>query len=507
VNAVPEDNTVRWDEGPRWSASMASTGDRRFKLLNRNYGASLVRIGAHHVPRRSLILAISEFVLIMSSLVLATGLRFLDFSLIQDYLSQPRHWGRFLLVTVICQLALYYNDLYDQRASRARSAQLARALRATGSALLSLVLLFYFFPALRVERGIALLAAAISLVTMAAWRLALERTRSFNRPLERILVLGTGPQGMGLAGEILRRPELQYKVVGFLDEKGSSAGSGKTCISPGIIGSVAQVEEIVVRERVDRVVLSLAERRGIMPIRQLTALKLQGLPVEDAHSVYERLTGRIMLEQLRPSWLILSEGFHKSRLSLAVKRAADILVSLVLIVLNLPIMAATALAILIESGGPVLFRQERIGLGGQPFMILKFRSMRQGSEKGTPSWTADGDPRITSVGQFIRKFRLDELPQLFNILRGQMSLIGPRPEVPYFCELLEREIPFFNQRHSVRPGLTGWAQVKYRYGATLEEAKVKFEFDLFYIKHLSFLLDVAILVETAKVVFLGRGAK
>ena len=486
---------------------MASTGDRRFKLLNRSYGASLVKIGAHHVPRRSLILAISEFFLIMFSLVLATGLRFLDSGVTLDYLSQPLDWVRFLTVTAICQLALYYNDLYDQRASRARSAQLARAVRATGMALVTLALLFYFIPPLRMERGIAVLAAGISLVTMVAWRLALEQTRSFNRPLERILVLGTGQQGMGLASEILRRPELQYKVVGFLDEKGGNNGGARTTISPGIIGNVAQVEEIVEREQVDRVVISLSERRGVMPIRQLTALKLQGLPVEDAHSVYERLTGRIMLEQLRPSWLILSEGFHKSRLSLAVKRAADILVSLILIVLGLPVMACIALAILIESGRPVLFRQERIGLGGQPFRILKFRSMRQGSENGTPSWTADGDPRITRVGQFIRKFRFDELPQLFNILRGQMSLIGPRPEVPYFCELLEREIPFFNQRHSVRPGLTGWAQVKYRYGATLEEAKVKFEYDLFYIKHLSFLLDIAILVETAKVVFLGRGAK
>lgn len=504
---MAEENTVRWEDSPRWNASVAAGGERRFKLLNRNYGASLVRIGAHHVPRRSLILAISEFVLIMLSLMVGTFLRFLNLAAAQDYFSQPRNWVRFLMVTLVCQLALYYNDLYDQRASRARSAQLARAVRATGVALLGLALLFYLFPVLRVERGIGVLAAVLSLITMIVWRLALENTRTFNRPLERILVMGTGQQGLGLASEILRRPELQYKVVGFLDEKGGGNSAGKTSVSPGIIGSVSQVEEIVEREGVDRVVISLSERRGVMPIRQLTSLKLQGLPVEDAHSVYERLTGRIMLEQLRPSWLILSEGFHKSRLSLATKRGADILVSLVLILLTLPIMAATALAILLESGSPVLFRQERIGLGGQPFRIFKFRSMRQGSEKGTPRWTADGDPRITRVGQFIRKFRLDELPQLFNILRGEMSLIGPRPEVPYFCELLEREIPFFNQRHSVRPGLTGWAQVKYRYGATLEEAKVKFEYDLFYIKHLSFLLDAAILVETAKVVFLGRGAK
>lgn len=487
---------------------MASTGASRFTLLNRNYGHSLVKIGAHHVPRRSLILAGSEFFVIMFSLVAATFLRFLDLSDVRYFLADGSHWLRFLLVAGVCQLSLYYNDLYDQRASRARSAQMARASRAMGVALLAITVLYYLVPGVRLERGVALLAAGITLVSMVAWRITMERTKSFTHPLERILVLGTGAHGMGLASEILRRPELQYKVVGFLDERGGSRGNAsRTAVSPGIIGSVAEVEEIVDRECVDRVVLSLAERRGVMPIRQLTALKLQGLPIEDAHSVYERLTGRIMLEQLRPSWLFLSEGFHKSRLLLAVKRTSDIVISAVAIVLSLPLMGAIALAIVLESGYPVLFRQERVGLGGKPFQMLKFRSMRQGSEQGKPSWTADGDPRITRVGRFIRKFRLDELPQLFNILRGEMSLIGPRPEVPYFCELLEREIPFFNQRHSVRPGLTGWAQVKYRYGASLEEAKVKFEFDLFYIKHLSFLLDAAILLETVKVVIWGRGAK
>lgn len=505
---MAEERGIRWEDGvndgAKWSAVSGLAGDRNFRLLNRNYGASLIRIGAHHVPRRSLILAISEFLLIVLALVAATWLRFPHLKAAHDYLADPRNWLRFLLVAAVCQLALYYNDLYDQRASRARSAQFARAARATVMAALTLTLLYYIFPLSRMERGIALAAALLAMPALLGWRLGLEKTRTFNRPIERILVMGTGPQGVGLTSEILRRPELQYKVVGFLDENG---GRGRSFISPGIVGRIGDVEEIAEREHVDRVVLSLAERRGVMPIRQLTALKLQGMPIEDAHSLYERLTGRIMLEHLRPSWLILSEGFHKSRLLLAAKRAMDIVVSLVLIVLTLPLMLATALLILIESGRPVLFRQERIGLGGRPFSILKFRSMLQGSEKGTPQWTADGDPRITRLGRFIRKFRLDELPQLFNILRGEMSLIGPRPEVPYFCELLEKEIPFFNQRHSIRPGLTGWAQVKYRYGATLEESKVKFEFDLFYIKHLSVLLDLAILLETAKVVLVGRGAK
>ena len=474
-----------------------------FKLIHRTYGQTLVRIGGHYIHRKTLLLVASESLFIMTALVLAIGLRAFDLSAVHYYITQQ--WPRFICVTAVCQLAFYYNDLYDLRAIRKRSFLFARILKSTGVSFLSLTVLYYVLPSIRVERGILILAAPILVALMIGWRLTMEMHKGFSRPVERVLFLGTGAQGIGLTREMMRAPELQYKVVGFLDEGGEACG--KPLVSPGILGGVSQLEEIVETEQIDRVVISLGERRGVMPIQQLAELKLQGLPIEDAHSAYERITGRIMLEQLQPSWLILSDGFYKSRLLLSVKRAVDIMVSTVLILISLPVMLLTALAIFLESGTPVLFKQDRIGLGGRTFQMFKFRSMRQGSEQGTPKWTANGDPRITRVGGFIRKFRLDELPQLFNILRGEMSLVGPRPEVPYFCELLEREIPFFNQRHSVRPGLTGWAQVKYQYGASLEEAKIKFEFDLFYIKHLSLLLDFSIIFETVKVVLLGRGAK
>ena len=504
MSDVPGEKGIVWNGSASQGAAAAFSGDS-IKLLNRSYGSTLVKIGAHYVPRRSLILAVSESVIFLMALVLATVLRFLDLSVARDYFSHPQNWLRFASVTLICQLALYYNELYEVRVASSRGAKLARAFAAMGIALMALSVLYYLVPAIRMERGIAILAAALSICFLVAWRLTLERTRVFSRPVERILVMGTGQHGINLAGEILRRPELQYKVVGFLDERGSSLS--KTVVTPGIIGAVSEVEEIAAREAVDRVVISLAERRGVMPIRQLASLRLQGLPIEEAQSVYERLTGRLTLEQLQPSWLVLSEGFRKSRFALAVKRATDILVSGLLILLTLPVMLATALAIMLESGRPVFFRQERVGLGGRRFKIFKFRSMTVGSDKDKPTWTAEGDSRITRVGAFIRKYRLDELPQLLNILRGEMSLVGPRPEVPYFCDLLEREIPFFNLRHSVRPGLTGWAQVKYQYGASLEQAKTKFEYDLFYIKHLSVLFDLTILLETAKVVLIGKGAK
>jgi sugar transferase (PEP-CTERM system associated) len=476
-----------------------------FKLIHRNYGNTLVRIGGQYFPRRTLIVAFCESLLLLGSLLAATALRFVTLSAVRQFLFDRHNWYRFIAVIVICQISLYYNDLYDLRSNRSRSVLLIRSLRAIGMAFLALAMLYYLAPPIRLERGILAFMTPMALTLMLGWRLAIGSAKGFGRTQERVLILGTGPAAVGLTREILSRPELQYKIVGFLDE--NAENMGKPLVSPGIIGGVSQLEEIVERECIDRVVISLMERRGVLPFRAMAALKLQGLPIEDAQSVYERLTGRIMMEHLRPSWLILSDGFSKTRFLLAAKRATDLLVSSILIALTFPVMLLVAVAIFLEDGKPVLFRQERIGLGGRTFQILKFRSMRQGSEKGRPRWTADGDPRITRVGRFIRKFRLDELPQLINILRGEMSLIGPRPEVPYFCELLEKEIPYFNQRHVVRPGLTGWAQVKYQYGATLEEAKTKFEFDLFYIKHLSLMLDLAIIFETAKVVLWGRGAK
>jgi sugar transferase (PEP-CTERM system associated) len=267
------------------------------------------------------------------------------------------------------------------------------------------------------------------------------------------------------------------------------------------------VESVVASEKIDHVILSLVERRGKTPMHELLQLKFAGVRVEDAHAFNEKLTGRIALQNLSPSDLVLSEGFRKSALLLATKRTIDVVASLLVLLFSLPIMGLVALAIWLESGGPILFRQERIGLWGKPFTIFKFRSMVHDAEQNGPTWAANNDSRITRVGRFARKFRLDELPQVFNVLRGEMSLVGPRPERPYFCQQLERDNSYYVLRHSVRPGITGWAQVRYQYGASIEESKTKLEYDIFYIKHLSPLLDLAILLETIKVMIYGHGAK
>jgi len=465
----------------------------------------MIKIGGQKVPAKTLLLALSDGFLIVLGLLAAILIRFSSLRPASAYLHRPETPGRVTLVVVVCIVAIYYNDLYNSQVISRRSELSMRLLQALGFACLSLAVTYYLNPDLGLGRGIAVIAAPMILCFTLGSRLLVDSFGLLTRPSQRVLIVGTGTLGIALAREIVSRPELGLRVIGFLDEQGQNIG--KSLVNPKVIGATSDVEAIVESERVERVVLSLAERRGHTPVRQLLHLKFAGVPVEDAHSFYERISGRILLDSLSPSWLFLSEGFNKSPVVVLVKRAFDLILSCVAILLTFPIMILIALAVWVESGTPVLFRQTRIGLRGRPFQILKFRSMHQNAEDEGPRWAAEGDHRITRVGRFIRGYRLDELPQMFNVWRGDMSLVGPRPEQPQFCTTLEREIPFFAQRHSVRPGITGWAQVKFQYGASIEEARAKLEYDLFYIKHMSSLLDLAILFETAKVVLWGRGAK
>jgi sugar transferase (PEP-CTERM system associated) len=465
----------------------------------------MLKIGGQRVPPKTLLLLASDLALILLGLLIAIALRFQDWRAVSLYLQARETLFRFVWVVAACGLSMYYYDLYDAQVVARRAELFVRLLQSLGTACLALSIVFYIDPVDSLGRGIAALAAPTSLLLLLAWRLFLDHTGLLFFKSERVLVVGTSPVGVSLVRDIISRPELHLKVVGFLDEKGERIGM--SLVNPGIIGAVSEVKEIAAQQKVDRVVLSLMERRGITPVRELLDLKFAGVAVEDVHTVCERLSGRISLGHLRPSWLILSEGFRKSPPEMFLKRAFDLIISLIAIALTLPLMALVAVAIWIESGTPVIFRQERTGLAGRPFNILKFRSMYQNAEAGGPVWAADDDCRITRVGQFIRKYRFDELPQLINILRGEMSLVGPRPERPVFCRMLEEKIPLFAQRYSVRPGLTGWAQIKYQYGSTIEQNMTKLEYDLFYIKYMSSFLDLAILFETAKVVLARRGAK
>jgi sugar transferase (PEP-CTERM system associated) len=415
--------------------------------------------------------------------------------------SLPIRLGAVVLVCLIC---FYYNDLYDLQVVSRRAELVIRLIQSLGVASLILALLYYLVPGLMFGRGISGLAALLTWLVLVGWRLMVDAMGSVFRPDQRLLVAGTGQSGIRLVQELLRHPELNFKVLGFLDERGENLG--KSLVNPGIIGGVADLEQCVQREHVDRLVLSFEERRGQMPVQNLLRVKFSGTKIEDAHSLYEKLAGRIMLERLSPSWLILSDGFRKSSLHLFVKRVLDIVISAVGLVVTLPLSLLTALAIYLESGRPILFRQERVGLHGRHFEMLKFRSMPSDAGTNGPAWASQNDARITKVGRVIRRYRLDEIPQCINVLLGDMSIVGPRPEQPAFVDMLEKKIPYYAQRHTLRPGITGWAQIKYKYGSSADDAKTKLEYELFYIKHMSVFLDFLIIIRTFQVVLFGLGA-
>jgi len=320
----------------------------------------------------------------------------------------------------------------------------------------------------------------------------------------RILVFGTGIKAHEVK-RALTRSDPSAEIVGFF------AGPNEIdTIIPGmqIVCPGGTLLEAAITAKVQEIVVAITERRGgSMPLHDLLDCKLRGIKVLDLASYFERTLGQIRLDSLYAGWLIFGEGFDQGRSRVVIKRLSDIVFSLILLVMALPVMLITALLIGLESGFPILYRQERVGLNGRLFNVIKFRSMCNDAEKGgMPRWATANDDRVTRVGHFIRKFRIDELPQLFSVLTGHMSLIGPRPERPFFVDQLGREIPFYAVRHSVKPGVTGWAQVRYHYGATVEDAAEKLQYDLYYVKNHSLLLDLVILFETVGVVIGRKGA-
>ena len=324
---------------------------------------------------------------------------------------------------------------------------------------------------------------------------------------ENVLILGTDLGAQDLARETLERARLEFRIAGFVGEHASEVG--RRLVNPSVIGTLDQVPELVEKERIDLVVVALDDLRGRLPIGELLRCKMAGVRVEDAATFLERLTGRILVRHLRPSWFVFSQGFKRDRLYDRSKQIFEPVAAFVGLVLLAPILGLVALVLRLDSQGPILYRQERVGTRGRTFRLYKLRTMREDAEASTgPVWSQrDGDQRVTRLGRWLRRLRLDEIPQLFNVLRGEMSFVGPRPERPHFVEKLRRVIPYYDERHSVKPGITGWAQIKFSYGSNLEDAEEKLQYDLYYIKHRSWIFDLQILVHTAKVMALGRGAR
>ncbi|HYH45948.1 MAG TPA: TIGR03013 family XrtA/PEP-CTERM system glycosyltransferase [Thermoanaerobaculia bacterium] len=410
-----------------------------------------------------------------------------------------------LIFAAIVLLALYVTGLYDfgdRLSARMTGIRLVRAFCLAAVALWGIYFLVPFFE---VGRGVFALSLLAGFCWLLLWRMLLREILRNEGFAERVLIVGSDARAIDIAREILDRRHLGYRVVGFLDD--SPALQGISLINPRVIGTTREACELALQNQVTRVVVAPGDFRGRVSMDALLACKTSGVVVEEGSSYYERLTGKIMVEGLRKSALVFNDGYVISRGALFAKRALDIVAATIGILLAWPLMLVTALAVRLDSPGPILYRQERVGRKRKLFNVWKFRSMRPDAEAAGARWAVQGDTRVTRVGRFIRKTRLDELPQLFNVLLGDMSLVGPRPEREVFVDQLIEQTPFYEQRLVVRPGLTGWAQIKAPYASSFEESIEKLKFDLYYIKNLSIFLDLSILLSTARIVLLGRGAR
>jgi sugar transferase (PEP-CTERM system associated) len=464
-----------------------------------------VRLLGHHIPLSMAMLAILESAAIFGGLIGARFLRFHWSPDAIDYDSGPM-WARGLLFTAAtfsCTLAF---GLYSER-QRARTVGiLVRVVASVGAGIAIAALGFYLIPHLWIGRSVLLIAGLVVIALMLLLRLGFSRfvdPATFKR---RVLVYGTGQRAKPIAG--LRRSSDQrgFVLVGFVQPPGEELALPQTRVVPG----EGMLLEKCTRHEVDEIVVAMDERRQGFPIRELLDCRLAGIDVTDLSTFLERETGRVRLDVLNPSWLIFGEGFKRGSFRLQSARVLDLLAASALFVLTCPLMVATVLAIKLEDGwrSPVFYHQERVGFGGRIFKLLKFRSMRVDAEAaGQPVWAQKKDARVTHIGGVIRKLRIDELPQILNVLKGEMGLVGPRPERPQFVSQLSEKIPYYIERLSVKPGITGWAQLCYPYGSSEQDALEKLQYDLYYIKNSNLLFDIFILAQTLEVVVMGKGAR
>ena len=452
---------------------------------------------------RTILLLLVEAMLLFGGLIVAVYVRMGAIDA-EDVLIQRNGFYKAALATVFCLTSFYLFDLYDFVVMHDRRELVLRMLQALGLAWIALALTFYALPQVMIGRGVTLISLPLALFLMVGWRLAIHWILGHPELGERILIVGSGPFAVEIARETLERKDAGFRVIGFVDN--DPALVGKSLINPKVIGLTSELSSLVTRESIDRIVVAIGDRRGQFPTQELLKLSLSGeVSIEESAAFYERLTGRVLLDMIRPSWLIFSSRGRRARFDELIRTCMHRAVALVGAILSLPIATVTAILIKLESRGPVLYRQERVGKQGRIFTVMKFRSMRVNAEKDGPVWAKTDDQRMTRVGRIIRKIRVDEIPQFWNILRGDMNFVGPRPERPHFVEQLAQEIPYYEQRHLIAPGLTGWAQIKYPYGASIDDARQKLQYDLYYIKNQNLALDATILFETIKTILFGKG--
>ncbi len=456
----------------------------------------MIRLFKVYYPLRTLVLLVGEALIVWVSFVLGTMLRSQDSWLL---LNVEGGYLKIFIVTAIVLLLSHWLDLYDSSSLDKNWEQGLRILLVIGFVALTLSAVGFLFPRLLPGNGSALLGLTILTFTLFCWRGAYSWMVKQPFMRERVYVLGTGERAERLVNGLRRRSALGIEVVGW-------TGNVEGELTRESVA--ADLLEMARGRGLHRVIVAIPDRRGTLPVEELLELRLGGVRVEEATSWLEKISGRIEVEQLYPSWLIFTEGFRFSVFFRLVRRVLNFSVALLALVVSLPLLPFIVLAIRLDSPGPVLYRQQRVGRRGKIFFCYKFRTMRQDAEADTgATWATDNDPRITRVGKFLRASRLDEIPQLWCVLKGDMHFVGPRPERPEFVEWLSKEIPYYGVRHVVRPGITGWAQVQYKYGNTMEDAREKLQYDLFYIKNASIGLDLLIMFQTIKIVALGRGAQ
>lgn len=457
----------------------------------------MIRIFNLYFPKRTLVLVGGEIAAVCASFALAIVVHFRGGS---AYIF--RDWHAILKVLTVAILALlcsHYMELYDLRRLTIPGETYPRILTIVGVLSLLLAGVSRFFPTFSVGQNVFVIGLCILSLIWMLWRWSYGQLVFLPSLRERVYLLGDGERAKRIYESVRTRVELGMDIVGWTGETGNSS------LTREALGGT--LHELAINGSVDRVIVALKDRRLAMPVNELLDLRLQGVRVDDGTSLFEKLFGQIEVDELHPSWLIFGDGFRPTRAYQVIQRTLSVGAALVLSILTMPLIPIIALLIKASSPGPVLYRQKRVGFRGEPFYCYKFRTMRADAEADSgPTWAWDDDPRITKVGKFLRAARLDEIPQLWNVLRGDMEFVGPRPERPEFVEWLNREIPYYQLRHIVPPGITGWAQVCYKYGNTVEDSKEKLRYDLYYIKNASLGLDLMIIFQTIKTVVLGRGA-
>ncbi len=457
----------------------------------------MIRLFNVYYPVRTLVLLIGEALIVWTSFLLGAVLVLREDSYIE--LHYDAGFYKIFGVTLLVLLCSHWLDLYDTARLNTKGELYFRLLMVPGLLAFILAGVAFVRPNYLLRSGSSAVGLIILTVALFGWRLGFAWLVQLPILVERVYVLGTGERAQRLVQGLRQNPEIGVEIASW-------TGKMEGAVTRDSVA--AHLMEVVHKQKVHRVIVAMPDRRGTIPMQELLDLRLQGVKIEEATFWLEKMSGKIEVENLYPSWLVFGEGFRRSTAFILVRRVVSIVISLIGLILALPFLPLIMLAIRLDSKGPVFYKQARVGKGGNVFNLLKFRTMRQDAEAANgPQWASNDDPRVTRVGKFLRSSRLDEIPQLWCVLKGDMAFVGPRPERPEFIEWLSQEIPYYGVRHMVRPGVTGWAQIKYRYGSTVEDAREKLQYDLFYIKNASIGLDLLIMFQTVKTVLLLRGAQ